>query len=85
MADAIYIPDHIRFQRTDRLYHIHASLVLTGQRLARTMWQSAEDHAAVGRIHTELILIGAELHKRELRTKKELRSMRQAAYITDRS
>lgn len=82
-ATGSYIPDHIRLCRTDRLVHIQESLQLVMRRYLLDYWTSQKDADRVKRLHLELTLIGAELHKRHMRVDKAHRAARQARYQAD--
>jgi len=80
-----YIPDHIRLNRTDRLVHVKESLQLVYRRKLPKLWEDRSAYEHCLRLHLEISLIDAELHRRHMATRPAQRSMRQPAYITNRS
>jgi len=61
-----YIPDHIRLNRTDRLYHIRESFRLVMSRFLPFIWTDHNAYATVMRCHREITLINAELYRRKM-------------------
>lgn len=60
----LYVPDHIRLCRSDRLWHIRDSHLLLFKRLLNAAWDNAAAYHTCQSLRHEIAVIDQELHRR---------------------
>lgn len=60
-----YIPDHIRLQRTDRLWHTRESMLLVIKRLLPRFWLDQTASETIIKLRRECDTINSELMRRK--------------------
>lgn len=83
-APGPYIPDRIRFTRTDRLVHIRDSHLLVIRRHLPCIWEDKTCYNLCNDRKHEISLIDAELHRRLMLHKKPVRDTINQRYQADR-